>query len=104
MGGTRKFAPVALAGLVTALALVPAAGTAHAATLASFTARGSVNQVSVTHAPPGDPLRLEHASHPAVAPGTVDDLGSFLFRNVAAGDGYTVVDGTRVSTPLHVAP
>jgi predicted acyl esterase len=103
MGGTRKFAPVAFAGLVAALALVPAAGTAHAAPLASFTAGGSVNQVYLTHAPPGDSLRLENASHRAVATGTVDDLGSFLFRNVAAGDGYTVVDGARVSAPLHVA-
>ncbi len=103
MVNTRKFAPVALAGLMAALALVPAAGTAHATTLTTFTARGSVNQVDVTHAPPGDALVLENAAHVSVATGTVDDLGSFLFRNVTAGDGYTVVDGNQVSTPLHVA-
>jgi predicted acyl esterase len=99
----RKFSPVVLAGLVAALALVPAAATAAATTLASFSARGSVNQVYVTHARPGDALTLRNAAHASVATGTVDDLGSFLFRDVAAGNGYTVVDGTQASAPLHVA-
>jgi len=103
MGDARKFGPVALAGMIAAFALVPAAGPAHATTLASFTARGSVNQVDVTHATPGDVLTLESAAHTSVATGSVDDLGSFLFRTVPAGDGYTVADGTQVSAPLHVA-
>ncbi len=99
----RKFGPIALAGIVAALALVPAAGTAHATTLATFTARGSVNQVDITHAPPGDSLKLESSAHATVATGVVDDLGSLLFRTVTAGDGYTVVDGDQVSAPVHVA-
>jgi predicted acyl esterase len=103
MGEARKFGQIALAGIVAAFALVPAVGTAHATTIASFTARGSVNQVDVTHAPPGDTLTLENGAHATVATGIVDDLGSLLFRTVTAGDGYTVVDGSQVSAPLHVA-
>jgi predicted acyl esterase len=103
MGEARRFVPGALAGLLAAFALVPAVGTAHAATLTSFAARGSVNQVYVTHAPPGDHVVLENAAHVTVATGTVDDLGSFLFRTVPAGTGYSVIDGTNVSPPLTVS-
>ncbi len=103
MWEVRKLGPIALAGLVAAFALVPAVGTAHATTNASFTARGSVNQVDVTHAPPGDTLTLRNAAHAIVATGNVDDLGSLLFRTVTAGNGYTVVDGSQVSSALHVA-
>ncbi|HEV7526872.1 MAG TPA: CocE/NonD family hydrolase, partial [Acidimicrobiia bacterium] len=102
MGGGRKFGPIVLAGLVVAAALIPATQAAHATTLASFSAHGSVEQVYVTHAPPGDTLALRNASDVTVATGTVDDLGSLLFRNVTPGDGFTVVDGAQVTPPLHV--
>ncbi len=102
MGKTRKFTPVALAGLVAALALGPAPQAAHATTLASFQSHGSVNQVYVTHAPTGDVLTLRDAAHSTVATGTVDDLGSLLFRTVPAGNGYTVTDGGQESAPLQV--
>jgi len=102
MGGTRRFGPIGVLALILGLTIVPVTGTAHATTLATFSAHGSVAQVYVTHAPPGDPLTLKNASGVAVGAGTVDDLGSFLFRDVAAGDGYTVVDGDMVSSPLHV--
>jgi predicted acyl esterase len=100
MGEARKFAPVALAGLVAAVALVPAS--AHATALATFSAHGSVNQVYVTHAPTGEVLALRDAAHTTVARGTVDDLGSLLFRTVPAGNGYTVADGSQVSVPLQI--
>ncbi len=96
----KKLTPVALAGFVAALALVPTS--AHATTVATFSAHASVNQVYVTHAPTGDVLTLRNAAHATVARGTVDDLGSLLFRTVPAGDGYTVADTTQVSTPLQV--
>jgi predicted acyl esterase len=91
----------AIAGVTIAIVLVPAGGT-HASTLAVFSVRGSVNQVDVTHAPPGDTLELVNAAGAAVATGTVDSLGSLLFRNVDAGDGYTVEDGDAVSLPIDV--
>ena len=102
MGGARKLGSVALAGLFVSFGLALVPGSAHATTLATFSARGSVGQVSVTHAPPGDTLALEDAAHAVVATGTVDDLGSFLFRNVAAGTNYMVVDGDQVTFPFDV--
>jgi uncharacterized protein len=102
MGGVRKLGPVALAGLVVTLAIGPVGGSAHATTFATFPARGSVGQVYVEHAPPGDTLTLEDAAHVVVATGTVDDLGSLLFREVPPGDGYTVADGDQVTFPLSV--
>src|SRR5690349_123714 len=101
MGGTRRLVTAALAGLTAAIVLVPA-GRTRASTLATFSTRGSVNQVDVTHGPPGDTLSLVNAADTVVATGTVDDLGSLLFRNVDAGPGYTVVDGGQVSLPIDV--
>jgi predicted acyl esterase len=90
--------------LVTA-GIVPASDRAEALP-ATFTSAGSVEQVYVTHATPGDAIELHDASDVSVASGTVDDLGSFLFRDVVPGDGYTVVErhagGDQVSTALHV--
>jgi predicted acyl esterase len=102
MGGVRRFGPAFLAAVIAVFAFVPATDEAHATTLASYSARGSVNQVYVTHALPGDTLTLDNSAGAVVATGTVDDLGSLLFRNVTAGDGYTVVDGSQTSPSLHV--
>lgn len=101
MGGTGRLIRATLAGLTIAAVLVPA-GRTHATTVATFSTRGSVNQVDVMHAPPGDTLSLLNDASVVVATGTVDDLGSLLFRNVAAGSGYTVVDGDQVSFPFSV--
>ncbi|MFZ4517652.1 MAG: CocE/NonD family hydrolase [Microthrixaceae bacterium] len=57
---------------------------------AAFTVRGSVNQVSVLGAEKGERLALYGDDGVAVAQGTADDQGSYLFRLVAAGDGYRV--------------
>ncbi len=102
MRGVRRFGPAGVAAFIVVWTLVPASSAAHATTLASYSAHGSVNQVYVSHAPPGATLELENASAAVVETGTVDDLGSFLFKDVDAGDGYTVVDGDEVSPPLHV--
>ena len=102
MRGVRGFGPAGVAAIIVVWTLVPASGAAHATTLASYSAHGSVNQVYVTHAPPGATLELENASAAVVETGTVDDLGSFLFKDVDAGNGYTVVDGGEASPPLHV--
>src|SRR5262249_34830985 len=101
MGGAPRLSRAALAGLTVAIVLVPA-GRTRASTLATFSTRGSVNQVDVTHAPPGDTLSLMNAVQGVVATGTGDDLGSLLLRDVDAGSGYTVVDGDRVSFPIDV--
>jgi predicted acyl esterase len=90
---------------VTSLATVEAPD-ARAAVPATFAAAGSVEQVYVTSATPGNAIELRDASDTMVANGTVDELGSFLFRGITPGDGYVVVeqDGgeEEVSDPLHV--
>ena len=51
---------------------------------------------------PGQPIELRDTSGAIVQQAIVDDLGSMLFRDVAPGDGYTVVSGGQESSPLHV--
>jgi len=92
---------VASIALFGALGVVPATQ-ARAATPTTFSAHGSVEQVYVTHAVAGQPIELRDASGALVQHAVVDDLGSMLFRNLAPGDGYTVVTGGRDSSPLHV--
>ncbi len=102
--GERWKACVSAVALLGALATVPAtaAHAAPAATPAPFSARGSVEQVYVTHAVSGQAIELRDDSGTTVQHAVVDDLGSMVFRDVAAGDGYTVVSGGQESTPLHV--
>src|SRR4051812_46098575 len=106
MGGRGKLGvwTVALAALLGALGLVPptAAHAATTATPATFDAHGSVEEVYVTHAPVARTIELHNAAGATVQHATVDDLGSILFRDVAPGDGYTVVVGVQQSPPLHV--
>lgn len=65
---------------------------------ATFVAGGSIGQVWVTDATPGQELILTDADSNEVARGTADRLGSFIFRDVPAADGYTVrrIDGDTV--------
>jgi len=67
---------------------------------ASFQVRESVNQLAITHAKPGTELGLHDASNALVMKGTTDDLGSFIFRDVPAGDGY-VVRATQLTPPQY---
>jgi predicted acyl esterase len=90
----------ALIGLVALGAVVPGiVGTERAAAWdGTFSVQGSVEQFAVTHAAPGAALELWDAHDAVVATGTVDAQGSFLFRSVAPGAGYRVVQddaGTR---------
>src|SRR5262249_4027048 len=101
MGGRRKM--LGTLGLAVTLVVVPVVGAAPApADVATFEAHGSVEQVYVTHAAPGSDLELRDSANGVVAHGVVDDLGSFLFRDIVPGDGYTVVEGAQTSDALHV--
>ncbi len=69
------------------LALLLAAGCGREAT---FSVRESVEQLHVTHAPPGATLEVVSGKGAVVASGTVDTQGSLVFRRLAPGDGYRV--------------
>src|SRR3954468_14822586 len=103
MLGGRIRIVMAAALVVAGLALVPAEGNAGAAPPVEVDAHGSVEQVYVMHMPAGDALELRQGGA-LKQTGTVDDFGSFLFRNVAPGDNYTVFDANLAasSVPLHV--
>jgi predicted acyl esterase len=57
---------------------------------ASFEVHGSVNQVWLIDAEPGQTLQLENASGEEIRSGEADDFGSIIFREILAGDGYRV--------------
>jgi predicted acyl esterase len=67
-----------------------------------FVVRGSIRQVFVTHAPPNQPLSLRDAASKEAAQGKTDKWGSFVFRKVAPGKGYTVKSGDAVAGPVDV--
>ncbi|MCZ7526484.1 MAG: CocE/NonD family hydrolase [Acidimicrobiia bacterium] len=79
---------------------------AAAVTQAAYAVRGSVEQVVVTGAEPGTELVLVSGDRDDVGKGTVDDLGSLLFRDVPPGEGYVVehrgVDAVEASPPVAV--
>ncbi len=82
---------MAAAAAVSACALVGslvATGGASAAP-PDFTVRGSVNQVYVLDGTPGESLELRDGAGGVVASGTVDELGSLVWRELDAG-AYTV--------------
>jgi len=55
-----------------------------------FDVRASVQQLAVTHAPPGTELEVLDSTGAQVAMATTDDLGSLMFRDLAPGAGYVV--------------
>lgn len=57
---------------------------------ASFEVHGSVNQVWLIDAEPGQTLQLQNASGEEIRSGEADDFGSIIFREILAGDGYRV--------------
>jgi hypothetical protein len=74
---------------------------------ASFAAHGSVNQVYVTGATPGEVLELVDADSLVQQTGTVDAQGALIFRGVPAGTGAARVvaghpDALSASPPLTV--
>jgi len=58
---------------------------------ATFSVRGSVEQLAITHATAGASVVLHDGAGDTVATGTVDSQGSLLLRDVAPGDGYVAV-------------
>ena len=57
---------------------------------ATFIVRGGVRQIFVTHATPDQQLEARDGQDASMAVGTVDHLGSFLFRNLPPGKGYRI--------------
>jgi predicted acyl esterase len=93
---------LALAVLLTAAAFASpaAARTSHAA--ATFTARGSVEQVQVTGARAGARFVLVDRRGTQVGSRRADALGGALFRNVTPGGGYRVRRGGAQSGAIAV--
>ena len=71
-----------------------------------FQVRESVEQLLITHAPPGSMLTVRDAAGRTIQTGTADPLGSLIFRKLPPGDGYTVSmsdsEKDATSGPLHV--
>lgn len=61
---------------------------------ARFTARGSVEQVYVLGATPGETLSLRSMGGDLVKMGEADQLGSLIFRGIQPGAGYRVESGS----------
>lgn len=95
----RRWSAVLVAGLlpVTFVLAAPAAA-------ASFSARGSVEQVYVTGLPAGATVTLHDSGGSEVASRTANSLGGSLFRDVPAASGYTVRSGGETSDPVTVMP
>jgi hypothetical protein len=103
--------PAARVGLAALLTLAVCAAGAQAQSghrAASYTAHGSVEQVYVTGARAGAALRLVNRRGAKVSSQRADSLGGALFRDVAPGRGYRVLQSTRRGTapsgPLTVLP
>jgi predicted acyl esterase len=97
--------------LLTAIATFAfaAAADAHVHYIpATFTARGSVNQVYATGVRPGALLVLVDRHGSLVSSGRADSLGGILFRLVPSGRGYRLLEqtshGTMRSGALTVLP
>jgi len=85
---------------ITAIAL--ALGSAGSAAAASFSARGSVEQVYATGLAPGVQVSLLDSAGQVVQTRNANDLGGTLFRDVTPGDGYRVTANNETSGPLTV--
>ena len=104
--GRRRTAATVVAALCASVLSLVAVAVDRDAQVGVVAERGSVDQVAVTHATPGDAIELRDEANAIVKHGTVDDLGSFLFRDLTSGDGYSVVEhdaaGDQTSPPIHV--
>ncbi|MFV2040142.1 MAG: CocE/NonD family hydrolase, partial [Acidimicrobiales bacterium] len=90
VASTDPTAP-ATSEVIEAAEITPAPAPDPTTVPADFAVRGSVNQLHVLEAEPGAQLELVAANGTAL-PGTVDQLGSLLWRDIAAGE--YVVRGT----------
>ncbi len=93
-----------MAALVAAWVAIPA--TASAVGAAQLRVGGSVNQVYVTGARPGEHLALVNRRGARVGIQTAGALGGLIFRGVKAGPGYRVrpAVGGAASAPVTVLP
>ena len=73
---------------------------------APYDVRGSLEQLFVTHANPGQMLTLQDAQGASVQQLPADYQGSLIFRNVAPGAGYTVATTApfAISPPVEIEP
>ena len=69
------------------------------ASSAPFQVRESVEQLQVTHAPPGAAIRVLDGRGQALQTGQVDGMGSFVFRRLPPGAGYAIRTGSVRGLP-----
>ena len=103
-GVSRRRLGVVVCVAVLALIFMTVAGAgAASAAEPTFSAHGSVEQVYVTGATPGEQMSLLDNAGTTVATQQANSLGGLLFRDVTPGSGYRVraSDGTE-SDPLTV--
>jgi predicted acyl esterase len=101
----RALVLLVLTGCASLMALPTAGAAPRDATAPSpaLVARGSVEQVAITGASPGEALRLVASDGHVRARGTSDDTGALLLRDVPPGTGYRVEgSGGARSAPLRV--
>ncbi len=92
----RRLAGVFAATVVGALVCAPAASARSEPT--PLTARGSVEQVQVTGASPGERVKLLRRGE-VVASKRAGELGGIVFRRVERGGGYRVRGADGAETP-----
>jgi hypothetical protein len=88
--------------VTTARTEPPATTTTVALAPASFSTAPGVEQVTVTDAEPGTELAVVDTEGVELAAGTVDELGSLLFRGLTAGTVVTVRGDTEASDQVTV--
>lgn len=73
---------------------------------ASFSVRGSVEQIQLWKAPPGAHATLRDVNGATVQEGTTDAQGSLIFRRVPPGEGYAITvdeaDAPNVASSIAV--
>jgi predicted acyl esterase len=69
---------------------------------AAFSARGSIKQIYTWGHPVGSTVELHDPSNNVIASGVADAQGAKMFRDLAPGTGYTVVEGGVSSASLTV--
>ena len=103
MGGVRWGARLGAGALALAIVASLVPGVQRVTATAGFRAVGSAEQVYVTGLGPSEQASLLDPDGSTLATQDADQQGGLLFRNVAPGTGYRVVDaGGTTSAPLVV--
>jgi len=93
---------VVVATLALVAGLMGSTGSSPAAAEPEFVVRPSVNQLAVLDAEPGTEVELLDSAGDLVGSGSVDELGSLLWRELDAGD-YAVRVAGETSGPYAVS-